>query len=60
MGSSGKYYEKLTDLLHTTGKTDEQIAFNWEQPCEIIIFIYKHRLQRDHLCFVLQKCNYAR
>lgn len=59
LGSSRKYYEKFTELSHTTEKTDEQIALNRKQTGEIISFIYKHRLQRDHLCFVLHKCNHT-
>lgn len=45
--SSGKY-EKLTELLHTPEKTVDQIVLNWDKPGEIIIFIYRHGLQRDH------------
>lgn len=51
--SSGIYYQKSTELSDTLEKTDEQIILNWEQPGEIIIFIYIQRIQRTCLCFML-------
>lgn len=51
----GNCDELSTGLSDTLEKTDEQIALNWGQLGEIIIFIYRQRSQTRGFCFLLNK-----